>query len=96
MFSSFLQQVCITSAVLLLLSFYHLTTVLILIVPFYVLGHIHNNNQWRTKTIPTTLWGITCVLLYSATFDVFLNTALHLLIGTYGIKKRILYTEMEA
>ena len=93
--SSFLQQLCITSITHLLLNFYSLTAVLVLLVPLYVLGHIHNRKQWKTKTTPTLLWGITGVLLYSVTFDLFLNTALHLLIGTYGIKRRVLYTEIE-
>ncbi len=93
--SSLLQQFCVPLSIQLLLQYYSIPFLLVLLVPPYVIAHIQHPHHWKSKVPPTTAWGLTSVLLYCLTSDLLLNTAFHILIGTHGIKKRILYDEME-
>lgn len=65
----------------LLLSFGKVAAVF-LIASIYAITHVMDYRLWKEKLSLTFLWGVFSVMLFLHFQDVFLNTALHLLLGS--------------
>jgi hypothetical protein len=90
--SAAIQQLCMLSAVALLLPYLPIGAILLLVVPVYIIGHFLNPRQWKIKTLVTLVWGTAAVLIYIAFSDVLLITAIHIIGGSILLKKGIIYS----
>lgn len=89
--SSLIQELTMLSGAYLLLLDLPLWQVSLLIVPLYSAIHLTQLKHWQIKVPLTAMWGFISVLLFSRYYDLYVNVAVHTLIGAVLISEGIIY-----
>lgn len=89
--SAFLQQLTLLSVSFLLLHTLPLFFVLLLVVPLFTLAHGQNVRQWHMRLLLISAWGALSIGLFTLLPDIYLLAALHTILGTFGIRRSIVY-----
>ncbi len=92
--SSVIQQLTLLSIANLLLAKTSLLVTIAYIAPIFIMGHIIEDRQSLFKIVLVTSWGIIAIALFAWLRDMYLITAIHILFGTFLIKKKVLYVEV--
>jgi predicted outer membrane lipoprotein len=89
--SALIQEATLLAAAALLLPHLFVPLILLMLAPIFSFAHLLHVKHWKWKIPLTMAWGVIAVLLYVRFFDLLLNTAIHILLGTFFIKKGIIY-----
>jgi hypothetical protein len=93
--SALLQQLCMVSMTFLLLPSLPLHHIILLLVPIYSLSHLSQLKKWQIKILLTFTWGVSSLMIFTIFSDIYLNIAIHNLIGTMLLSKKIIYQKTE-
>ena len=88
--SALIQQLTLLSIAFLLLSAYPVYSVILLVVPAYVLCHKLKTRKWSTRLPIIATWGVTSILLFTIVPSVLFIAALHAIFGSVLISRSIL------
>ena len=88
--SSFAQEITMLSVAFLLLPVFSVWQVILLIVPLYVVLHFLSLSMWLLRLVLLTLWGVTAILIFNATNNIYIVIALHTALGAFLISQSLL------
>lgn len=89
--SAIIQEATIIAILLLLLPYFNIVTIILLVIPVFSLAHAINPARWQIKIPLTFAFGVGIVFLYLWMRDPLLNSALHVVVGTFSIRAGLIY-----
>jgi hypothetical protein len=92
--SSLVQQFAMMSVAFLLSPTLGVWSVLLLVVPSFVLCHDVSGKLWYAKLMLLSLWGTSCIPLFLTFHDVIAISAGHTVLGSFLIARSLVYPEL--
>ena len=88
--SALVQELAMLSLAFLFLQTFPILMVILLIAPVFVACHFLTLKYWQLKLVLMSLWGITVILLFVLTRNVYMIAALHTLLGSLLFSRSVL------